>query len=720
MTRSISVRTVLVLIGFLATGLDFSRAVAVDDRSIDESANAITIYTKDPANQALATQLLARARQRGEIRVIIGLDLTMRDETTLTAAEQAAQLSHLRLVQDQVRVRALNSPASDRIVEFDTIPFVSAWVNAAQLERLLIDVAVVSIQEDIPVPPGLNQSTRIIQADDLWSKPYNGLGIVVAILDTGADKRHAMLSRRIISEACYSTNNGANIRSVCPGGVTELVGPGAGKNCPLSVSGCDHGTHVASIAAGWDGRNKGVAYSAKLIIVQVFTRFNQQSECGALPAPCVKSYSTDQVKGLERVYQLRRKYTIAAANMSLGGGAYAGMCDSSNTALSASITKLRAQRIATVIASGNDGHSGYIGAPACISSAVAVGSSTKTDGISSFSNHAPLVKVLAPGSDINAARAGSEHGLTPKSGTSMAAPHVAGAFALLRDFKESATVNEIVTALICTGKLLKRSGYDLKKPRIQLLDAWRYLRRPPTQSQRWDFSDPTDADDWDTLLGTWRVVSGHWALRAFAAGTPWNASWHPNCNEKLTVTARMLRVDSQNNQTIFYNSGLILKAAVDKQTKSVSGYWFAYNGSDGSPPKAGQAVIWRMDNYNMATRSGGSTLLCTKDEAGVTVGGYNELKVVSNGPRHLFYLNGSLVCSVTDATYIAGSIGLAVAIPNPVVGTQNFKVDWAEITPHRSALDEVAGANAVDASIHPAQFMPRQAPAGVSPVGMSR
>ena len=105
---------------------------------------------------------------------------------------------------------------------------------------------------------------------------------------------------------------------------------------------------------------------------------------GAGEDPCTKSFTSDQIKGLERVLALSATLKIASVNMSLGGGKSTTDCDTD--ARKAVIDNLRAAGIATVIASGNDGFSDGVSFPACISSAVTVGSTTKADAVSGFSN----------------------------------------------------------------------------------------------------------------------------------------------------------------------------------------------------------------------------------------------------------------------------------------------------------------------------------------------
>ena len=165
--------------------------------------------------------------------------------------------------------------------------------------------------------------------------------------------------------------------------------------------------------------------------MQVFTRFDDPADCDpngvGNPTPCVMSYQSDQLAALNSVISMAATTEIAAVNMSLGGGSNTTNCD--NNALKAPIDTLLSMDIATVIAAGNSGFTNAVGAPGCISTAFTVGSTTDADTVSSFSNRGPLLDVFAPGSDVRSAVPG---GYGNKDGTSMSAPHVAGALAILK------------------------------------------------------------------------------------------------------------------------------------------------------------------------------------------------------------------------------------------------------------------------------------------------
>ncbi|MGW2302891.1 S8 family serine peptidase [Streptomyces sp. NPDC001809] len=366
------------------------------------------------------------------------------------------------------------SEAGETLVSYDSLPFVTLRVDDAGLHQLNADPNVVSVSEDVPVAPTLDESARTIGSDRTFAAGKTGAGTTVAVLDTGVDADHPFLSGRVTGEACFSvTDASVGSTSLCPDGTGEQAGPGSAdvETGPCATMGavCSHGTHVAGIVAG-DGTGvagapqRGVAPDANILAIQVFSKFTSDERCGgAGKSPCVLSFTSSQVKALEKVLALKRAGTdIVAANMSLGNGRWANACFTD--ARKAIIDNLLAEGVATVVAAGNNGYADAVNAPGCIPSALTVGSTTDDDQLSSFTNRGGLLDLLAPGTGIVSSVPGG--GFASKDGTSMAAPHVAGALAVLRQSFPEKSVTELEALLLESGEALTYTG--AVTPRIQL------------------------------------------------------------------------------------------------------------------------------------------------------------------------------------------------------------------------------------------------------------
>lgn len=413
--------------------------------------------------------LMAKAQSQETVRVIVRLNAPFDAQQALREGDNGPQNGAIMAAQSALVESLAGVTAVDPI---DGLPLTVLEVNADQLQGLYDSNLVTTVIEDELSAPTLTDSIPLIEADKAWARGTRGQGQTVAILDTGVDLTHPAFAGKIVAQGCYSTTSSANGGSVslCPGGVSATATAGSGDDCSSGVSGCGHGSHVAGIAAGNGGGVEGVAKDAKIIALKVFSRFNSQSTCGSNPAPCALSYTSDQIKALNQVRTLAQVgvLKIASANMSLGGGKHTSPCDSDSR--KPVIDQLRALGVATVISSGNSGYSDGVGAPGCISNAITVGSTTKSDTLSSFSNSHAMVDLLAPGQTITSARNGG--GTTGKMGTSMSAPHVAGAFALHRSKHPGDSVTTIENKLKSEGKSV--TGKGITKPRIDL----GYLGRP--------------------------------------------------------------------------------------------------------------------------------------------------------------------------------------------------------------------------------------------------
>ena len=409
------------------------------------------------STRAPSSDFAKLAPKDGTVRVLVGLQTAFTPEGALDDERVKLQRTQIDGAREQL-LRSLAGTKHEVVNTFETVPSVALELSPEALTALERSGLAATIEEDELSDPLLAQSTPLVESTEANSLGRNGTGQNVAVLDTGVDKAHGFLAGKVVSEACFSAGD-------CPGGASNSTAVGSGVPCTYAPADCDHGTHVAGIAAGRGTSFSGVAPGANLIAVNVFSRFD--SGCGNRPTPCARSFTSDQIKGLERVMALRSSLRISSVNMSIGGGKHTANCDGDSR--KPAIDNLRSSGIATVIAAGNDSFNDAVSAPGCISSAVTVGSTTKSDAMSGFSNSAFMVELLAPGSSINSSVPGGGFGL--KSGTSMATPHVAGAWAVLRQVAPTASVSTLLGHLQATGKPITDADNGITKPRIRVLSA---------------------------------------------------------------------------------------------------------------------------------------------------------------------------------------------------------------------------------------------------------
>ncbi|MCC5951131.1 MAG: S8 family serine peptidase [Acidimicrobiia bacterium] len=375
--------------------------------------------------------------------------------------------------------RARAAGAATRVNRtYASVPFVAVSTDERGVAALASDPDVVAVHPDRLDSTLLDQSVPHIRADLAHDGGLRGDGSVVVVIDSGVDGNQPMTAGQVVGGACFARgeNGQANGTGDCPNGSHAQIGPDAGTNCPWfdGSSGCWHGTHVATIAAGAPRLINGVPHSgvapdADILSINVFSRFTTDTVCGQGQAPCIRSWTSDQVAALDLVVSMSGSMPPATVNMSIGGGASASHCDTDPRATP--ITALRQAGVLTVIASGNSGNKGGIAAPACISSSLAVGATlATTDSVASFSQSAPPLDLLAPGVGITAEF--PSHPSNPDadffitaSGTSMAAPHVAGAVALA--IAEGAAPEVVADALAATGIPVTDTN-GLVRPRVDV------------------------------------------------------------------------------------------------------------------------------------------------------------------------------------------------------------------------------------------------------------
>lgn len=263
-------------------------------------------------------------------------------------------------------------------------------------------------------PWGLDRiDQRTKNLDGYYGYNADGDGVTAYVIDTGIRYSHAEFAGR--ATAGYDAFGGNAVD--CNG----------------------HGTHVAGTVGG---NLLGAAKQVALVGVRVLDCNGSGSISGV-------------IGGLDWVASNAAR--PAVANMSLGGGASVSLDTAVKNTIAAGIT--------TVVAAGNNNtnpcslrNTGQ--SPARVAEAVTVGATTSSDSRASYSNYGACLDVFAPGSAVWSAWASGDYAVAKLSGTSMAAPHVAGAAALYLQDHPNAAPAEVANAIIvnATAKVVTSAG----------------------------------------------------------------------------------------------------------------------------------------------------------------------------------------------------------------------------------------------------------------------
>jgi subtilisin family serine protease len=443
-----------------------------------------------PDAKKIHKAVAAELESNGLARVIVQLQVPMPAVADLSRRDLGALDAQIEQAQAAVRHK-LRNVELDEHAYFRHFPLLVFQADTETVDALSSMDLVRNIRLDRSVEPSLADSVPLVHAPTTWrmGNGSRGASSVVAVLDTGFDLNHPFYGDRVVDQACFSDDDR---NTLCPNGETEQLDGNAARQTDAAVAGFAHGTHVAGIAAGFgrtpDGVDlAGVAPRASLALVTVFHRVESVERCAPKASPCVRSWDSDVLLGLEHSLDLRVEegLPLRAVNLSLGGGHYTGQndCRNDDPGYEDAVHLLNCAGVAVVAASGNGAAANDgtfldgVAMPACVPGVVAVGNSDKWDTVAFDSQAGPLLDLLAPGEEITSSVPDDAFGV--KSGTSMAAPHVAGAIALLADTFPAANHTAIVAALRSTGVSIgdARSGAVFNYPRIDVEAAARLLAR---------------------------------------------------------------------------------------------------------------------------------------------------------------------------------------------------------------------------------------------------
>lgn len=282
---------------------------------------------------------------------------------------------------------------------------------------------VINIQET-PMMAYIPDGVKAIKAPEYWARGYKGQGIVIAVMDTGCEVDHPDLRDRIIGGRNFTKEDRGN-----PDKYSDYNG---------------HGTHVAGIiaASGTPDGVFGVAPKASLLILKIMNRKG------------VGSYES-----LIEAIRYAMEVKVNIISLSLGGSM-------DLPGLKEAIKAAVAQGITVVCAASNEGDGNpdtqECAYPGCYEETIAVGAQ-QGKGVARFSNTNNQIDLIAPGVEIISTYIKGQY--AQLSGTSMAAPHVTGALALLMNWGQENFRRDLTEAEVY-AQLIKRT-ISLGLPKMQ-------------------------------------------------------------------------------------------------------------------------------------------------------------------------------------------------------------------------------------------------------------
>jgi subtilisin family serine protease len=289
---------------------------------------------------------------------------------------------------------------------------VSVLRGDARVQRVELDRVVRASDTQAPTPSwGLDRiDQRDLPLDSSYTYGPTGSGVDAYVVDTGILTTHPDFGGRAVH------------------GRDTVDGDANATDCN------GHGTHVAGTVGG---SAYGVAKSVRLVAVRVL-------DCNG------SGTTSGVIAGLDWVVAHHQAGVPAVANMSLGGSA--------SQALDDAVRRVIADGVTTAVAAGNENTDACRKSPARTAEALTVAASDRNDARASFSNKGDCVDLFAPGVDITSAWLAN--GSRTISGTSMAAPHVAGVAAQYLTTHPGASPSTVSSAVLARTTKDKISGTD--------------------------------------------------------------------------------------------------------------------------------------------------------------------------------------------------------------------------------------------------------------------
>lgn len=404
----------IILVSLMFSFINFSSAVQVEQETFFSDENDIQGYIIKFNDEPLFKHFKENSIKLNDFSF---KESIQKYKEKLISLHNKAKYEIKRLIRTDISIKELISS------EFYNL-FNGMCIKKINDDELSEIKALSYVKEVIPnykVYINLDKSTQIIGAEEIWNyhdnngKNIAGSGIKIAIIDTGVNYKHPDLKENYIGGYDFVNND------------TD----------PMDDNG--HGTHCAGIALG-TGRasgfkNVGVAPMADLYVYKV-----------------LDNEGIGDLSSVLRAFDQALIDEIDVISISFGNNEELAF---PNSTLSLAADSAVEAGIVVVASAGNDGAKGPISSPACARNVICVGATDDFDNIAGFSSQGPVEldngkylekpDIVAPGIDIKSCD--RTNGYKFLSGTSMAAPHVAGASALILQNNPDLKPEEVIDIL---------------------------------------------------------------------------------------------------------------------------------------------------------------------------------------------------------------------------------------------------------------------------------